>query len=145
MKAQNHGRGRRQDEHTIIPGGFVYWRKQPRSEKIIVSWKDSLDAQGLAVSYRGAQLYNSRGAIPAPGGKFTRQGNKHLVVKYFLYCSVEGGIALLYHKVFGYIWHVIYPLCLFVTTDKANGSLWSLLARFWQQSLEPMGCHGSQH
>lgn len=41
---------------------------------------------------------------------------------------MEGGIVLLCHEVFGYIWHVLYPLCLFVTPDKANGSPWSSLA-----------------
>lgn len=31
-------------------------------------------------------------------------------------------MALLCFKVFGYVWHVIFPLCLFVTPGKANRS-----------------------
>jgi len=41
---------------------------------------------------------------------------------------MEGGIALLCHKVFGYIWHIIDPICLSATPDKANESAWSPLA-----------------
>lgn len=36
-------------------------------------------------------------------------------------------MALLCFKVFGYVWRVIFPLCLFVTPGKANRSSWSSL------------------